>query len=55
LTDEQLLKLLKDTAGGQNVIRAGLEEDIHFAARRNSLDVAPRCDGHSLTIRKMLS
>lgn len=37
-----LLQALRDSAGGRNVIAAGLGADIEFAARLNAFDVAPQ-------------
>jgi phosphosulfolactate phosphohydrolase-like enzyme len=46
-----LISALSDTQGGRNVIQAGLNEDVAFAARLNSVNVVPQCDGMTMTIR----
>lgn len=51
MSDDQILAFLRETTGGKNVQQAGLGADINFAARRNSLDVVPGCDGQTLIIK----
>jgi 2-phosphosulfolactate phosphatase len=48
-----LVKLLWNTAGGQNVVQAGLKKDIEFAARLNAFNIVPRCDGYTMTIHAL--
>jgi 2-phosphosulfolactate phosphatase len=48
--DGPITELLRNTRGGQNVIAAGLEEDIDFAARVNSLDVVGVARGNPLSV-----
>jgi len=46
-----LSRVLRESIGGKNVIAAGLEPDIDFAARLDSLDVAGICQGDPPTVR----
>ena len=46
-----LSRLLRESTGGKNVIAAGLEQDIDFAARLDSLDVVGICHGDPPTVR----
>jgi len=46
-----LSRVLRESTGGKNVIAAGLEQDIEFAARLDSLDVAAICHGDPPTVR----
>jgi len=48
--DGPFTELLKNTRGGQNVIAAGLQDDIDFASRLNSLDVVGAARGNPLTV-----
>jgi hypothetical protein len=43
---------LRSTLGGQNVIAAGLEADIDFAARLDALDVVAAVDPITLTVTR---
>ena len=47
---DDLPRVLRQTRGGLNVIAAGLEADIDFAARLNVLDVVPLVKGGPPTI-----
>jgi 2-phosphosulfolactate phosphatase len=49
---DRLSDLLRISQGGQNVLAAGLDPDIEFAARLDALNVVPICDGKTLTIRQ---
>jgi 2-phosphosulfolactate phosphatase len=44
---------MRETRGGRNVINAGLEPDIDFAARLNSIDVVARATGDPPVIRRV--
>ncbi|HSV14444.1 MAG TPA: 2-phosphosulfolactate phosphatase [Tepidisphaeraceae bacterium] len=46
----ELRPMLADAAGGRNVIAAGLEADIDFAARLDALDVVGRVLGNPLRV-----
>ena len=46
----RLAETLADSAGGRNVIAAGLERDIEFAARLDRYDVVGRVDGSALRV-----
>lgn len=46
-----LSRVLRESTGGKNVIAAGLEPDIDFAARLDLLDVAGICHGNPPTVR----
>jgi 2-phosphosulfolactate phosphatase len=48
---DHLFDLLRSSQGGQNILAAGLDPDIEFAARLDVLNVVPICDGKTLTIR----
>lgn len=50
-TRSNLSHFLRESTGGKNVIAAGLEQDIDFAARLDSLDVAGICEGDPPTVR----
>ena len=50
-----LVEFLTATHGGRNVVRAGLSQDVHFAAQLNAFDVSPRCDVDSMTVRTMVT
>jgi 2-phosphosulfolactate phosphatase len=47
-----LPRVLRDCQGGRNVIRAGLEADIDFAARLDVFDIAPMVDRENLVIHR---
>jgi len=49
--DGDPLEVLRRSRGGQNVIAAGLEADIDFAARRNVFDVVGVASGDPLIVR----
>lgn len=49
--ENRLAMFLATTQGGKNVVQAGLDEDVTFAARVDAFDVVPRCDGSRMTIR----
>jgi 2-phosphosulfolactate phosphatase len=42
ITTAHLLKLLRESTGGKNLIRIGLEADIEAAARMDSINVVPQ-------------
>jgi len=44
---------LREFEGGKNVIAAGLEGDIEFASRLNSIDVVGIAGGNPLTVRRL--
>jgi 2-phosphosulfolactate phosphatase len=48
--DGPLEGLLRRTRGGENIIRAGLDADIDFAARVNSIDVVGVAAGNPLIV-----
>jgi 2-phosphosulfolactate phosphatase len=47
---DNLPSVLRETQGGRNIIAAGLEPDIDFAARLDSLAVVGVVDGRELLI-----
>jgi 2-phosphosulfolactate phosphatase len=49
---DDVRELFRDAAGGRNVIAAGLEEDIDFAAGLDSIDVVGVATGDPLTVRR---
>ena len=48
--DGPLAPILRNTRGGQNILAAGLDEDIDFAARLNSIDAVGVARGNPLTV-----
>ncbi|HYO08675.1 MAG TPA: 2-phosphosulfolactate phosphatase [Tepidisphaeraceae bacterium] len=48
-----LRSVFRDTAGGRNIIAAGLDADINFAARLDALDTVGRAAGEPLTVRRV--
>ncbi|HEX4795654.1 MAG TPA: 2-phosphosulfolactate phosphatase [Humisphaera sp.] len=50
---DNLLSHLRQTRGGENIIRAGLEPDIEFASRLNFLAVAGKVSGEPPTVRRV--
>jgi 2-phosphosulfolactate phosphatase len=50
--ENDLRAQLRHTAGGQNVIAAGLEPDIDFAAKVNSIGVVGQAEGSPPVIRR---
>jgi len=46
-----LVRILRESTGGKNVIAAGLEQDIEFAARVDSLNIAGICQGDPPVVR----
>jgi phosphosulfolactate phosphohydrolase-like enzyme len=46
-----LPQLFREATGGRNVVAAGLEADIDFAARLDVLDVVGVATGDPLTVR----
>jgi 2-phosphosulfolactate phosphatase len=50
-----LLERLLETTGAKNVVAAGLEEDVTFAARLNVFDVVGAVDLPTLTVRSSSS
>jgi 2-phosphosulfolactate phosphatase len=51
---DDLPAFLRTTQGGRNVIRAGLEADIDFAARLDTLDVAVNVSGDPPAARRII-
>jgi 2-phosphosulfolactate phosphatase len=49
---DALPNVLRQTQGGQNIITAGLDADIDFAARLNAIDVVGIALGDPLTVRR---
>ena len=49
----ELAKILRWTTGGKNIIAAGLEGDIDFAVRTNSISVVGRAEGMPPVIRAL--
>jgi 2-phosphosulfolactate phosphatase len=49
-----LSSILRSTAGGQNILRAGLEPDIDFAARLDAFDVVAEASGDPPVVRRMI-
>ena len=47
---DQLPTVLRDCQGGRNIIRAGLEPDIDFAARLNIFDIVGAVDTRDLVV-----
>jgi 2-phosphosulfolactate phosphatase len=47
----RLQEVLRTTRGGMNVVEAGLEEDIGFAARLDALDIVGVASGDPLIVR----
>ncbi len=50
---KDLPRMLRDCEGGRNVLTAGLEADIDFAARLNSIDVVGVAGGKPLAVRRL--
>ena len=50
MSEKSLHQTLRNTQGGRNVVAAGLEADIDFAARLNALHVVARVDPRTLTV-----
>jgi len=50
---DNLLLHLRQTRGGQNIIRARLEPDLEFASRLNFLHVAGKVTGDPPTVRRV--
>jgi 2-phosphosulfolactate phosphatase len=48
---DNLPAVLRDCQGGRNIIKAGLEPDIDFAARLNVFDIVGAVDTRDLVIR----
>jgi 2-phosphosulfolactate phosphatase len=48
-----LPRVLRDAAGGRNILAAGLEADIDFAARVNAVPVVGVASGEPLVVRRM--
>ena len=50
-TRSNLSRVLRESTGGKNVVAAGLEQDIDFAARLDSLDITGICHGNPPIVR----
>ena len=46
-----LSRVLRESTGGKNVVAVGLEQDIDYAARLDSLDIAGVCQGDPPIVR----
>jgi len=53
MSEKALAQTLRNTQGGRNVMNAGLDADIDFAARLNALDVVARVDPRTLTVTRV--
>jgi phosphosulfolactate phosphohydrolase-like enzyme len=50
---KDLRTALRETAGGRNVLTAGLDADIDFAARLNAFDIVGIASGDPLTVTRL--